>query len=150
MSTTNSTPSERVAIIGMIAPQSVNGAAVNTGLKAIKDFFRLRATIKVGAITATGVVNAKLQAAVGSGGSPVDIAGAAITPLTAAGTDSNKIAIIDFNVDKLAGDAYTHVQLVITGSVAAALVDGVLEGFDARYEPASDIDGAFVDEIVTV
>jgi hypothetical protein len=145
----NSTPSERVAIIGRIAPIS-SASAVNTGLVPIKDFFRLMAIINVGVIASTGTVNAKLQAAVGSGGTPVDIAGATITQLTQAGTDSNKIAIIDLNLDKLAGDAYTHVQLVITPAVAAALISAELIGFDSRSLPAYSLDGAFVDEIVTV
>lgn len=146
----NSTLTERLALIGRIAPQSVNAASVDTGLVPIKDFLRLMAVVNVGVISSTGVVNAKLQAAVGSGGSPVDIPGAAITALTQAGTDSNKCAIINCNLDKLAGDAYTHAKLVITDTVAAALVAGELWGGDARYAPASDIDAAFVDEIVTV
>lgn len=145
----NSTPSERVAVIGRIAPIS-SATAVNTGLVAIKDFTRLMAIVSVGVLGASGTVNAKLQAAVGSGGSPADISGATITQLTQAGTDSGKIAIIDFNLDKLAGDAYTHVQLVITPATAASLVSGELLGFDARSMPAYALDGTFVDEIVTV
>jgi hypothetical protein len=145
----NRTPSESVALLGVVAPISQT-VAVNTGLIPIKDFRRLMAVISVGVIASSGVVNAKVQAAVGSGGSPVDIPGAAITAFTQAGSDSGKVAIINVNLDKLAGEAYTHAQLVITPSVAAALIAGQLWGFDARYGPASDSDNAVVDEIVTV
>ena len=147
--TLNTAPSERLALIGRIAPISQT-VAVNTGLVPIKAFFRLLAVVDVGVIASTGVVNAKVQAAVGSGGSPVDIPGAAITALTQAGSDSGKCAVINVNLDKLAGDGYTHAQLVITPSVAAALVSGHLYGVDPRHAPASDIDGTFVDEVVTV
>lgn len=146
---TNSLPSERCAVLGRVAPQSVNGASVDTGLVAIKLFRRLLAVINVGVISSTGVVNAKVQAAVGAAGSPVDIPGASITALTQAGTDSNKIALINVDLDKLAGEAYTHAKLVITDTTAAALVSGELLGFDARYAPASDNDSTVVDEIVT-
>jgi hypothetical protein len=149
MSAQNTTPSERAALLGNIAPISQT-VAVNTGLVAIKDFHRLLAVVKVGVIASSGVVNAKVQAAVGSGGSPVDITGAAITALTQAGSDSGKVALINVNLDKLAGEGYTHAQLVITPSVAAALISGELWGFDPRYAPASDSDNAVVDEIVTV
>lgn len=146
----NRTPSETVAVLGRVAPISLSTTSANTGLVPIKDFTRLMAIIKVGVIQSGGVVTAKLQAAVGSGGSPVDITGAAITALTQAGTDAGKVSIIDLNLDVLAGSAYTHAQLVITDATAAALVDGTLLGFGARYSPAAESDNTVVDEIVTV
>lgn len=145
----NATPSERAAILGMVSPQSSN-TTVNTELVEVKNFFRLMAIIAAGTLGSSATVNAKLQAAVGAGGTPVDIPGAAITQLTQAGTDSNKVAIIDLNLDKLAGEAYTHVRLSITVGTAASQVSGLLLGFDSRYGPASKLDAAFVDEIVTV
>lgn len=150
MSAQNTLPSERAALIGRVAPISLSATSADTGLVPIKDFHRLLAVVKVGVLQSGGVINAKVQAAVGSGGSPVDITGAAITALTQAGTDAGKVAEINVNLDKLAGDGYTHAQLVITNTVAAALVDGELWGFDARYAPASDSDNSVVDEIVTV
>ena len=64
--TLNTAPSERLALIGRIAPISQT-VAVNTGLVPIKAFFRLLAVVDVGVIASTGVVNAKVQAAVGPG-----------------------------------------------------------------------------------
>lgn len=149
MSGINSLPSERVAIIGVIDPDAYAAAAYNTGLVAVGNFHRLQAIVQVGDIVATGTVNAKLQGAIGSGGSPVDIPGAAITQLTQAGSDSNKQAVINLNLDSLAGTGYDHVQLVVTLGTAGADMGALLLGFDPRSAPASDYDAATVDEIVS-
>lgn len=146
----NSTLTERMALIGKIDPVSQGAGSANTGLVPIKDFTRLLAVLHVGALGSSATVDAKLQGAVGAGGSPVDIPGAAITQLTQAGSDSNKIAMINLNVDALAGSGYTHARLLVTVATAASLIEAGLWGGDARYDPASLLDIAAVDEIVNV
>lgn len=146
----NSTLTERLALIGKIDPVSQGAGTATTGLVPIKDFTRLLAKLAVGALGSSATVDAKLQGAVGSGGTPVDIPGAAITQLTQAGTDANKVAMINVNVDVLAGSGYTHARLLVTVATAACLIQADLWGGDARYDPASLLDLAAVDEIVNV
>ena len=145
----NSTLTERMALIGYIAPIS-SSSPLNTGLVPIKDFTRLLAIICAGVLGSSATVDAKIQAAVGSGGTPVDIPGAAITQFTKAGSDDGKVAMINVNLDVLAGSGYTHARILLTPATAASLVSAQLYGGDARYDPASLLDLAIVDEIVTV
>lgn len=150
MSTVNSTPSERAAVLAALVPDERAAGAVNTPLIPLALFYRLQAIIQVGALGTSATVNAKLQGAVGAAGTPVDIPGAAITALTQAGADSGKVAIINLNSDSLAPLGYTHVRLVLTVGVAASDTSAILLGFDPRYAPASDNDATVVDEIVSV
>lgn len=145
----NKLPSEISAILGAIDPDAYSNAAYDVTADITK-FTRVQAIIMVGDLGSSATVNAKLQGMVGPAGTPVDIPGAAITPLTQAGTDSNKQALINLNSDTLAGTGYTHVKLVVTVGVAASDMGALLVGFAPRYAPASNFDAASVDEIVSV
>lgn len=150
MSTVNTLPSERAAIVGAINPGAKTAAAYTTGYIALKDYGRFMAVVAVGTLGSSATVNAKLTAYTDSSGSgAVDITGAAITALTQAGSDSNKQAVINLNTDTLAGGGFTHLRLTVTVGVATSDAGALVLGFDPRYSPASDTDASSVDEIVS-
>lgn len=144
----NILPSKRAPLVGVINPVSDDAGDSSTGWVSMADFDNIMAVIAAGAITSTGVLNAKLEQAQNSGGTGVkNITGKAITPLTQAGSDSNKQAIINCRSDELdMANGFTHVRLTITPSVAATVFVGLIFGFDARFQPADDLTS--VDEVI--
>lgn len=144
----NSQPSERVAVVGAIDPDSYAANTYYSGYIPLKNFTRFAAVVAVGDMAASATVNAKLIGYTdGAGSGAADIAGAAITALTQAGTDADKQAVINLDVDKLAGSGLTHFRLAVITAVDASDVCGIVLGFDPRYAPASDTDVATVDSI---
>jgi hypothetical protein len=151
MSTVNSLPSERTAIVGVIDPDAYTANTYTTGYISMAAFGRFQAVILAGTMGTGATLNAKLIGYTdASGTSPDDITGAAITALTQAGTDSDKQAVINFNTDAMAGSGKTHFRLSVTTAVEAVDFGAVVLGFDPRYSPASGSDLASVDEIVSV
>lgn len=127
-------PSQRVALAAVLSPQSATTAQTSAWVDASK-YENLLAVVGAGAITATGLVDAKLrQAQDATGTGAKDITGAAITEWTAAANANNQ-AMINLNAGGLdTNNGYTFVALVITPSVAAALIYGEIWGFDAKLD----------------
>lgn len=147
----NKLPTEAVAVVGAIDPDAYTANTYVSNYIPLKNFRRFMAVLLVGTLGTAAVVNAKLIAYTdGSGGGAADIPGAAITPLTQAGTDADKQAVINLNTDALAGTAFTHFRLSVTNTVEAMDFGAVVLGFDPLYAPASLSDLATVDEIVSV
>lgn len=148
----NKTPTEVSAIVGVIDPQSAAAGTYTSGYIPIALYRRFLATLVLGAMTASSTVDAKLIAYTsGAGANPTDISGAAITQLTQAGADGSKQVSINFEVAKLAHAQtlkFTHFRLSVTVAAAASLLAAIVQGFDARYDPASDNDAASVKQIV--
>ena len=142
-------PTQRAAILGVINPQSAT-VAQSSGWVDASLFQNYLATILVGAISATGTVDAKLQQATDSGGTGAkDITGKSITQLTQAGANSNSQAQINLRQDELdIANNFNFVKLVITPATAAAIIAGEIEGFDPRYGPADKAAAATVVQIV--
>ncbi|MFZ5719208.1 MAG: hypothetical protein ACOY5Y_07040 [Pseudomonadota bacterium] len=142
-------PSQRAAVVGVVNPQSATTVQTSGWIDA-STFHKFMAIISVGAIAASGTVDAKLEQATASDGTGAkDVTGKAITQLTDAGTDDNKQVIINLKQTDLdfAND-FQFFRLSITPATAAALISGVVLGMDPRYGAASDNDAATVDEIV--
>lgn len=147
----NQTPSEQCAVLGCIDPDAYTANTYVTGWKPVKDFERLQFIVMAGDLGASATLNGKLQYATSSGGAgATDIPGAAMTQMTQSPDDSNKQAIIDVNLDLLAGTGATHVQGSITIATATSDAGALLLGFNAKNSPASDNDATTVDEIVKV
>ncbi len=145
-------PTDNAALVGLIAPISLAATTVYTGYIAMKYFQKFLVALKVGVITGSGTLDAKIIAYTdGAGTGPYDVPGAAITQLTGAGSDSGKAALINFDKQVLAGaTAYTHFRVAVTAAVAASLADVAVYGFAPLYGPASANDSSLVDEIVSV
>ena len=148
---TNSLPSERVAVLATIDPDALTAATHTSDWGDLTKFGTGMAVIAVGTLGTSATVDAKLQQATDSSGTGAkDITGKSITQLTDAGSDDDKQAIINIRAEELDVDnSFTHVRISLT--VATATSDGgaVLLGLDSRHGPASDNDLASVDEIVS-
>lgn len=144
----NFKPSERVAIAGVINPQSAS-AAQSTGWVDATKFHNIMAAVFAGDIGNGANVNAKLEQATSAGGAGAkDVPALAIAQLTNSGGDDNKQTLINVRQTDLDfNNGFTFVRLTITPS-AASLIAGALLGLDPRYGVASDNDAASVDEIV--
>ncbi len=143
-------PSQREAIVGSIDPQSAT-TVQSTGWIDGALFNNYEALILVGAISATGVVNASIQQATSAAGAGAKALGTplAITALTQAGGNSSSQQRINFRGDLLdVANGYRYFQLSITPSVAAALIAGVVQGTDARYGPADGLAAATQTQII--
>jgi hypothetical protein len=139
-------PSDRAALLGVVSPQSAT-TAKSTAWFPLSLYENFLAAIKVGAIATGGTVNAKLEQATDSSGTGAkDVTGKSITQLTEAGSDSNKQALINASVQDFdIGNGFCFGRLTITPATAAALIDGEVWGFDAKYETDH---AATVDEVV--
>lgn len=142
--------SQRVAVVGHIEPDAYAAAAYETDVVDMSKFERLVAFVQAGTLGTSATLDFKLQGATTSGGSYADISGAAITQLTQAGTDSDKVAVLELKAESIASTGYRYVKGVLTVGTATSDCGAILLGFDAKYNPASDHNLAEVDEIVVV
>jgi hypothetical protein len=138
--------SDRARIAGVIDPDAYSASTVTSGWVSMATYNRIMAIVFAGTLGASATLDAKIEEATdGSGTGAQDLANKDITQLTQAGTDSDKQAIINVRADELSS-GYTHVRLSMTIGTAASDAGGVILGFEARYEPATD--ATSVDEIV--
>lgn len=150
MSASKIRPSDLVAVLGAIDPDAYSNAAYETAWIDVESFGSVFALIMAGTLGSSATVDAKFQSnTIASDSGAGDVTGAAITQLTQAGTDSDKQAIIELNVDKLTA-GHKFVKLIVTVGTAASDMSAVVFGMHPRYAPARDWDAATVDEIVSV
>ncbi len=146
----NLKPSQRVGVVGAINPQSATTVQVSGWLDATA-FHNFLGVIDTGAITATGLVDAKFQQATSNvGAGAKDVTGKAIVQLTAA-ANSNQQALINLKQEDLdINNGFKWIQLSITPSVAAALIAGNVLGVDPRFGMASDAGNANASQVQTI
>lgn len=129
----NSNFAEETKVLGAIAPAS-HTTAQSTDWLPVSGFERVAAIISVGAIAATGTLDAKLRVATSAAGAgAVDLTGKAITQL--ADDDDDMTLLIEARADEMS--AYTHVQLVVTPATAASIVGAVVLGVQPHYAPTT-------------
>ena len=143
----NVLPSDRAVFAGVIDPDAIAAGAVSTGWVSMADFESIQAVVMAGTLGTLATLDGKLQQATDASGTGVkDITGKAITQLTAAGTDSDKQAIINCRAEELdVNNNFTHVRLTMTVAVATSDAAGFILGHNPRYAP---VDLASVDEVV--
>ena len=142
-------PSQRAAILGVVAPQSAS-TAKSSGWIDASAFYNFMAIVQVGALGTSATVDAKIEQATSNAGAGAkDVTGRAITQFTKAGTDDDKQAIINVaQTDLDFANGFKFFRLTITPAVATSLIAGQVLGFDPRNGVASENDAASVDEIV--
>jgi hypothetical protein len=148
MSNVKAKPSDLIALCGVIAPQSNAAAATKTtGYVDASLFESFLATISIGAVTATGLVDAKIvQATDTSGTSKKDVTGKAITQASV----SNKQPQIEIFSEELDGEnGFTFFAIEVTNTTAAAIISVEIYGVNPRYIPASGNDVSSVTEIIS-
>ena len=133
----------------MVPPVSSTSTVKKTGGVDMKLYRRAMFICGVGAMTATGTVDVKLQESVDTtDGNYTDIGGGAVTQLLAAGGD-NRIVTLEIDAEKLtAGKRY--VRAVITPATAASLLFGIPLGVDAIQKPGSQNNDASVAQRLVV
>lgn len=141
-------PTDRVGILAVIDPDAYTAAVYTSAWVRARYFGRLKATVFAGDLGTSATLDFAVHSSASSNGASPTVVGS-ITQLTQAGTDSNKQAIINVECDKLT-EGHEYVAIVMTVGTATSDAGAVLEGFDPRYAPASDIDASTVDEIVSV
>lgn len=132
-------PSDRAPLVGVINPQSLAPGTATSGWIDMGLVGAILASLNVGAIAATGTLNAKLEQATDSAGTGAkDVTGKAITAL--ADSDDNKQIDINCRPDELdIVNGFTHVRLSVTTATAASLVGAQVRAFDSRYQPQADL-----------
>lgn len=142
--------SDLIGVVGTIDPDAYSASTVVTGWISAADFQSYLAIVQAGTLGSSATLDAKLQQASDAAGTGAkDITGKAITQLTQAGTDSDKIALINLDPDELdVTNGFTHFRLSITIATAASDAGGLVLGLNAAYGPARLRDLAAVDEIV--
>jgi len=148
MSFPNVKASDRATVAAVLDPVSQAAGTVTTGWVSMATFSRILAILQVGALGASATVDAKLQQAVDSSGtSAKDISGKSITQLTKAGTDDNKQVMVNCEAAELdVANSFNYVRLSVTVATAACLINALVIGFDARYQPATQ--KTTVDEVI--
>lgn len=146
---TNSLPSERAAVVGVISPTAQTAGAKNSTAVDCSLFRRLMAVLATGTLGASATIDGKWQVSVDSAfTTPVDVTGGAITQVVKASGD-NKQVVANFDCAKVA-QGYRYARFVMTVATATSDAGVTIFGFDPLYGPASDNDLATVTQIAQV
>lgn len=143
-------PSEKATVLARIDPDAQAASTVDSAWVKASDYAQFLAVVMAGDLGASATVDASIrQATDGSGTGAKAITGASITQLTQAGTDSDKIALINLDPNRLDVDGdFDYISVRVTVGVAASEVAALILGFGARFGPGAHI--AAVDEVVSV
>ncbi|WP_226782747.1 hypothetical protein [Oceaniglobus trochenteri] len=141
-----------LGVLASIDPDAYAAGTVTTAWVPCAQWQTYMAVISAGDLGASATVDAKIeQAQDASGTGAKDLAGAEITQLTQAGSDSNTQAIISFSAADLdMENAFGFVRVSLTVAAATSDAGAILLGDGCRYGPASEHDAASVGEIVIV
>lgn len=139
--TPNQTLAEGLAVLGTLDPASQAAGTVTTNWVSAQNFHAFMALLMLGALGASGTIDAKIQQAQdGSGTNAKDISGKAITQITQAGGGSSKQALISFRAADLdTNNGFSYVRLSVTVGTAASLLGAALLGGYPRFEPVRDL-----------
>jgi hypothetical protein len=145
----NTLPSERAAVVGVINATAQTAGAKNSTAVDCKLYRRLVAVGLTGTLGTAATVDGKWQQSVDAAfSSPVDITGGAITQIVKASGD-NKQFVSNLNTASLS-PGYEWVRFVLTVGTATSDAGVVILGFDPLYGPASDNDLTSVVQIASV
>ena len=137
MSGVNSLPSERMAVVAVVAPGARAAGAGNSGWIDTALYTRLMAVVATGALGAAATVDAKWQqASDASGTGSVDIAQGQLTQIVKASGD-NKQAVMNLDVNRLTERSKRFVRLVLTVGTATSDAGAVVLGVDPKHLPAT-------------
>lgn len=146
----NALPSETLSVRAWLTPVSRSANTYGTAWVKKSDFYAWRALLLAGTIASNGTVDFKLQEADNaSGDNPQDVTGSAATQLTQAGTDSDKLAMINFQPDQHGSKSKPYFRATVITATAATVCAVLLEGVQPASAPARALNIAAVDEIVT-
>ncbi|MGE5467288.1 MAG: hypothetical protein ACM3Y9_07690 [Ignavibacteria bacterium] len=147
MGTTNAKAIEKLAIIGTIDPQTCANTELFSDVIDMSKFHQVIATLLTGDM-ANETVDFKCYRCASDGNSAVELKKATQRAASASANDNIQIAI-NVRADELMASGAQYVKFSVqtgntTGGPAAVLIQGV----DARFDPASDANLASVKELV--
>lgn len=133
--------------LDQIEPDAYTANTYTTSWLSMRDYQRLAAILMIGDMVTNSTIDAKLRQAKTSGGAGAkDVTGKAVTQLTAAGSDSNKLVVIELNAEELdVNGKYDYVQLSVTIAAAASDFAALVVRFVTNYAP---VDRTNLDEVV--
>jgi hypothetical protein len=124
---------ENATVTKVLDPVSQSAGSPTTVWIPMQGFKRAVFILQVGAMTTNSTVDMKLQTAESDSGTGAnDVTGAAITQLTEAGTDDNKVVAIDINFEEAVSDSDTHIGAIITVATAASLLSATCIRYNAE------------------
>ena len=129
-------------------PADSETTEVNSAWVTLANHHRAVILVSVGDMAASSTLDIDIEEATDSGGTGVKtITGKSITQLTQAGTDSNKVVIIELQSEELDADNdFDHFRVEVTPAVGAVEFAVFVLGFNTRFAPVST---TAIDEIVT-
>ena len=136
---------ERIATLATLDPVSVSPSTVVTTWVPASNFGSISAQILIGAMTATGTLDAKLrQAQDASGTGAKDITGKALAQTLAASGSNTQASIECRGEDLDATNGFGYVALSVTIGTAASVFGAALLGANPRYASAAAFNKATV------
>lgn len=144
-----SLPSERIAVVGTVDPQTVANTEKLTDAVDMSKWQQVMFVLMLGDM-ASETIDFKLQESATSGGTYTDITGKAATQLAAHATNNdNKQIIINLKAQELGAGKQFVKGRVITGGATGGPAAVLALGVAPRHGPASDSDLADVVQIVS-
>ena len=127
---------EALRTVARLDPASQTTVQTSARVKASL-YNRFLAVLDVGVLASNTVLNMAInQHNAASGGTSKAVSGKAITALTQAGSDSNKMVGIELRSEELDGDnGFDWISVAVTTSVGAAIFGMQLYATSARYAP---------------
>jgi hypothetical protein len=142
-------PSERVAVVGTVDPQTVANSEKLTDAVDMSKWHEVMFVFLTGDMAAE-TIDFKLQESATSGGTYTDISGKAATQLAAhASNNDNKQLVINLKSEELSSGMRYVKGRAITGGATGGPACIVALGVKPRFGPGSDDDLSSVAEIVT-
>ncbi|HEX9905215.1 MAG TPA: hypothetical protein VGA77_09650 [Propylenella sp.] len=138
------------AVVGVIDPDVLTATTHDSTWVDMRLWDEVMAVVMAGTLGASATLDAAFRQATDSSGTSAKVISPAkgITQLTAAGTDSDKQAVLKIRSDELDHEnGFYFVGLRITVAVASSDGGALLLGLAGRFQPGTDL--AAVDEIVT-
>lgn len=148
MSNVNSLPSERAALVGIIAPVSLSVANHDTGWIPVKNFRRFMAVLQAGVLGTSATASIQLLTSTDLVGGGTVVVSGAVTPNLVKATDDGKSTILNVNTDSLLSNVQSVAFRVAVGA-NASLGALAVYGFDAYAEPASTYESSTVAAITS-
>ena len=133
----NLLPSSVAQLAAAINPGAQAVGSASSGWVKMANFANLMVIIAAGTLGASGTVDAKIEQATDASGTGVkDVSGKAITQITT----SDKQAIINLSADDLdSNNGFLYARVTVTVGTADSDVAAMALGFDARYQPGSQV-----------
>lgn len=145
----NSKLYERLAVVAAIDPDNYGTGTQGTDVIDLANVRRVLFIVMAGDLGSSASLAFEVRGDTAANGPfATKITGKEITPLTQAGTDSDKQVIVEVSSEEVRLQGFRFIRGVATLTAATSDYGVVALGGDTQFQPASEYDLASVDEIV--